>query len=62
LWIHDFGHMFPNNVQSNNFFNPVASCAPSHPFEAGAPQCGYNMAYEVFSYLYGDLEAKDENY
>jgi hypothetical protein len=64
IWIHDFGHMLPNNVQSNDFYNPPASCAPKFDFDWGVPQCGFNMAYEIYDHLYGNGEEleRETNY
>ena len=48
VWIHDFMHVFPNNVQTNRQFNQPSSCAvPAHNYN-GAQNCGYNMALENF--------------
>jgi hypothetical protein len=57
-WIADFTHIIPNNVQSSDKYNPPVSCAKA----VGTGQCGYNMALEAFTHLYGeDGLYKDEN-
>lgn len=63
LWIHDFMHVLPNNVQSNETLNRPYSCAEEYEGSSGSQQCGYNMALEVFNHLYGeDMSARDVNY
>ena len=61
-FIHEFGHVFPNSVQSDDFYNPPRSCAPRFDFDAGIVQCGYNLAYEIFAHLYGENITKDTYY